>query len=163
MILTAPYFTVGSHLALTIYLTAWQLTHIRARVLSLLSHQDVKQLAFPQQEVSCYVDAVRPAHGQYTTAASCTVCCDPGVEHRQIQTVAHKRTQLISRVIILMTPEMWGCNCVWKVLHGSKHVELNWSFTFIAYYTVGACQKWHEADNQASCIFPVTLWRHSMK
>lgn len=54
-------------------------TYIGACVLSLLSHQDVNQLALPQQEVSCEVDTMWPAHGQYASTASCTVGCDPGV------------------------------------------------------------------------------------
>lgn len=53
-------------------------TYIGACVLSLLSHQDVKQLALPQQEVSCDVDTMWPARGQYASTASCTVGCDPG-------------------------------------------------------------------------------------
>lgn len=61
-------------------------THTGAGVFSLLSHQDVKQLASPQQEVCSDVDTMWPAHGKYTTATSGTIGCYPGLNtHKQKQ------------------------------------------------------------------------------
>lgn len=56
-----------------------KMTHIGARVLSSLSHQDVKEFPLLQQEVSGDVDTVRPAHGQDASPARRAVGGDPEV------------------------------------------------------------------------------------
>lgn len=83
-------------------------TYIGTCVLSLLPHQDVKLLALSQQEVSCDVDTMWPAHGQYASTASCTIGCYPGgVMCRDTQTQTTPALKhLISRIIILMIQEM---------------------------------------------------------
>lgn len=70
-------------------------THAGTRVLSLLPHQDVEQLAFLQQEVPHHADAVRPARGQNSAAAGCTERRDPagwGEKAKAASTVGGKKT-----------------------------------------------------------------------